>query len=347
MIIIHVGAHSTAGKFTPLSSLNPVSCGPDGLVRCGSCCGNDGGSIDVEGNRAGMWRGALCIQHLIKRKRRHFPQLVFLWRHCHCLIYRSSVLNCCWTPRCSVCLQGFRGAAVRCSSQLSAHRTDEPTNTEDMPFDFTEENYKIVKVILAKYPKNYKQVGIAGQPLLLCFPARRPFLSRGPPACLPPPSPPPPLSPQSGIIPLLDLAQRQCANFLPLAAMNKVAEVVGVPPVRVYEVASFYTMFNRERVGKYFIQLCGTTPCMVNGSEEIKAAIAKQLDEMDYAHLGIKEGETTPDGLFTLKEVECLGACANAPMVQINDDFYECLTPATTVQVGGRERRARQRGRRQ
>lgn len=119
---------------------------------------------------------------------------------------------------------------------------------------------------------------------------------------------------QSGIIPLLDLAQRQCGNFLPVAAMNKVAEIVGVPAVRVYEVASFYTMFNRERVGKYFIQLCGTTPCMVNGSEDIKAAIEK--------HLHIKEGETTADGLFTLREVECLGACANAPMIQINDDFY-------------------------
>ena len=70
------------------------------------------------------------------------------------------------------------------------------------------------------------------------------------------------------MIPLLDLAQRQCGNFLPISAMKKVAEVCGVPPVRVYEVASFYTMFNRERVGKYFIQLCGTTPCMVNGSEE-------------------------------------------------------------------------------
>ena len=130
---------------------------------------------------------------------------------------------------------------------------------------------------------------------------------------------------QSAIIPLLDLAQRQCGNFLPVAAMDKVANVCGVPAVRVYEVASFYTMFNRERVGKYFIQLCGTTPCMVNGSEEIKAAICK--------HLNIADGETTADGLFTLKEVECLGACANAPMVQINDDFYECLTPATTVEV--------------
>jgi NADH dehydrogenase (ubiquinone) flavoprotein 2 len=87
---------------------------------------------------------------------------------------------------------------------------------------------------------------------------------------------------QSAIIPLLDLAQRQCGNFLPVAAMDKVAEVCGVAPVAVYEVASFYTMFNRERVGKYFIQLCGTTPCMVNGAEEIKATICK--------HLGIEDG---------------------------------------------------------
>ena len=160
------------------------------------------------------------------------------------------------------------------------------SNSPDAPFDFTAENYKIVKTILNKYPRNYKQ---------------------------------------SGMIPLLDLAQRQCGNFLPISAMKKVAEVCGVPPVRVYEVASFYTMFNRERVGKYFIQLCGTTPCMVNGSEEIKATICK--------HLGIEDGETTKDGLFTLKEVECLGACANAPMIQINDDFYECLTAQTTIEV--------------
>jgi NADH-quinone oxidoreductase E subunit len=148
-------------------------------------------------------------------------------------------------------------------------------NSPDTPFDFTPENYKVVNVILSKYPSNYAQ---------------------------------------SAIIPLLDLAQRQCGNFLPVAAMDKVAAVCGVPAVRVYEVASFYTMFNRERVGKYFIQLCGTTPCMVNGAQEIKDAIC--------AHLHIEDGETTKDGLFTLKEVECLGACANAPMVQINDDFY-------------------------
>lgn len=129
----------------------------------------------------------------------------------------------------------------------------------------------------------------------------------------------------AGIIPLLDLAQRQSGGFLPVAAMDKVAKIVDQAPIRVYEVATFYTMFNREKVGKYFIQLCGTTPCMVNGSEDIKKTIEK--------HLGIKEGETTKDGLFTLREVECLGSCANAPMVQLNDDYYECLTPETTVRL--------------
>jgi len=83
--------------------------------------------------------------------------------------------------------------------------------------------------------------------------------------------------------------------------------------------------FNREKVGKYFIQLCGTTPCMVCGSEDIKQAIEK--------HLGILEGSTTPDGMFTLREVECLGACANAPMIQLNDDYYECLTPKSVVEL--------------
>lgn len=95
--------------------------------------------------------------------------------------------------------------------------------------------------------------------------------------------------------------------------------------MRVYEVATFYTMFNREKRGKYFIQLCGTTPCMVCGSEDIKQTI---MDE-----LGIHDGETTDDGLFTLLEVECLGACANAPMIQMNDDYYECLTPKTMTEL--------------
>lgn len=175
---------------------------------------------------------------------------------------------------------------ARFSHALSAHRHDDPTNTPDTPFDFTEDNYRTVERLLAKYPENFKQ---------------------------------------SAIIPLLDLAQRQNGNFLTVSAMDKVAKIVEVAPMRVYEVAAFYTMFNRERVGKYFIQLCGTTPCMVCGAQEIRNTIEK--------HLGIKDGETTKDGLFTLLEVECLGACVNAPMVQLNDDFYECLTPETTVEL--------------
>merc|ERR1711871_1908064 len=99
-------------------------------------------------------------------------------------------------------------------------------------------------------------------------------------------------------------------------------EMLEVAPMRVYEVATFYTMFNRERVGKYFIQLCGTTPCMACGAGEIRSTIEE--------HLGMGNNETTADGLFTLREVECLGACSNAPMVQLNDDFYENLTPETT-----------------
>uniref|UniRef100_A0A4W6FNK3 NADH dehydrogenase [ubiquinone] flavoprotein 2, mitochondrial n=1 Tax=Lates calcarifer TaxID=8187 RepID=A0A4W6FNK3_LATCA len=100
---------------------------------------------------------------------------------------------------------------------------------------------------------------------------------------------------------------------------KKVAEVLDVAPMRVYEVATFYTMFLRQPVGKYFIQICTTTPCMLCNSDSILEAIQNKL--------GIKVGETTPDKLFTLIEVECLGACVNAPMVQINDNYYEDLTP--------------------
>jgi NADH dehydrogenase (ubiquinone) flavoprotein 2 len=130
---------------------------------------------------------------------------------------------------------------------------------------------------------------------------------------------------QAAMIPLLDLAQRQNGGWLPLAAMDKVAQLCHVAPVRVYEVASFYTMFNRTPVGKYFLQVCGTTPCMICGSEEIMQTIEKKL--------GIHNGQTTKDGLFTLLEVECLGACANAPMLQINDDYYECLSKETMTEL--------------
>lgn len=113
--------------------------------------------------------------------------------------------------------------------------------------------------------------------------------------------------------------------------------------MRVYEVATFYTMYNREPVGKYFLQVCGTTPCMLRGAETIIEAICKKLGKpiRNYGvnflflsvSLDIKLGETTKDGIFTIKEVECLGACVNAPMVQINDDYYEDLTPTDMDQI--------------
>lgn len=117
----------------------------------------------------------------------------------------------------------------------------------------------------------------------------------------------------AALIPLLDLAQRQ-QGWLPLSAMNKVAEILKMPQMRVYEVATFYTMFIREPIGKYHIQVCTTTPCWLQNSDGIVKAIEKNLD--------IHMGQTTKDKLFTLSEVECLGACVNAPMVQINDDYY-------------------------
>jgi len=174
-----------------------------------------------------------------------------------------------------------------CSSGLVVHQ-DTPYNTEDMPWEFTEENYKEVQKIIAKYPKGYAK---------------------------------------AALLPVLHLAQRQNNDWLPLAAMNKVAKVLGIPPMAVYEVATFYTMYNREPVGKYHLQLCTTTPCQLGGcgSTVVLEAIQK--------HLGIHPGETTKDGLFTLTEVECLGACVNAPMMQVGDDYYEDLTPESVVQM--------------
>lgn len=124
-------------------------------------------------------------------------------------------------------------------------------------------------------------------------------------------------------MPLLDLAQRQ-HGWLPLVAMHYVADMLKMPRMRVYEVATFYTMYNRDPVGKYHVQICTTTPCMLGGvgSDIILEAIK--------TNLGINPGETTADKMFTLSEVECLGACVNAPMIQINDDYYEDLTVKDT-----------------
>jgi NADH-quinone oxidoreductase E subunit len=121
----------------------------------------------------------------------------------------------------------------------------------------------------------------------------------------------------SAVLPLLDIAQRQHQNWLPRAAMDHVARMLDMAPIRVYEVATFYTMFNLRPVGKNFVQICTTTPCWLRGSDDIVEACHRKL--------GIGIGETTADGEFTLVEAECLGACVNAPIVWIGDDFYEDL----------------------
>ena len=130
----------------------------------------------------------------------------------------------------------------------------------------------------------------------------------------------------SAVIPLLDLAQRQVGaetntqGWLPIPVMEFVAAELGMPVIRVLEVATFYTMFNLAPVGRFHVQVCGTTPCLLRGSDDLLDACYQR---------GLEKGRTTDDGLFTLSEVECLGACANAPMVQINDDNYEDLTGAS------------------
>ena len=134
----------------------------------------------------------------------------------------------------------------------------------------------------------------------------------------------------SAVIPLLDLAQRQVGaetntqGWLPIPVMEFVARELDTSYIRVLEVATFYTMFNMAPVGRFHVQVCGTTPCMLAGSDDVFAACYKR---------GLKKGHTTEDGLFTLTEVECLGACANAPMVQINDDNYEDLTAESMTAI--------------
>ena len=129
---------------------------------------------------------------------------------------------------------------------------------------------------------------------------------------------------RSAVMPLLDLAQRQVGaetdtqGWLPLPVIEYVAQYLGMPVIRVLEVASFYFMYNLKPVGKFHVQVCGTTPCMLRGSDDIIAACKKR---------GMEKGHVSADGLWTLTEVECMGNCATAPMVQINDDNYEDLTP--------------------
>jgi len=140
----------------------------------------------------------------------------------------------------------------------------------------------------------------------------------------------PPGRQQSAVMPLLDLAQRQVGTqtntqgWLPVPVIEYIAAQLDMPYMRAYEVVTFYTMYNLAPVGRYHVQVCGTTPCMLRGSDDVLAACKAK---------GLHKGGTTADGLFTLTEVECLGACANAPMVQINDDNYEDLTFETMTAI--------------
>ena len=153
------------------------------------------------------------------------------------------------------------------------------SNINSNTFEWSEENFSKVKTIIDKYPSGKQQ---------------------------------------SAVIPVLDLAQRQNNGWLTKKIIEKVAETLSMSFIRVMEVASFYSMFNLEPVGKNFIQICRTTPCWLRGSDKL-LEVAKNVT-------GCNLGETSKDDKFTLVEVECLGACCNAPMIQINDDYYEDLT---------------------
>jgi NADH-quinone oxidoreductase subunit E len=128
----------------------------------------------------------------------------------------------------------------------------------------------------------------------------------------------------SAVIPLLWRAQEQAGGWVPQKAIEHVAEILGMAKIRVLEVATFYTMFNLEPVGQFYVQLCGTTPCELRGANELKKVCREKIGE---------PGHVTADGKFSWLEVECLGACVNAPMVQINYDFYEDLTPESFAKV--------------
>ncbi|KZO95162.1 putative NADH-ubiquinone oxidoreductase 24 kDa subunit mitochondrial precursor [Calocera viscosa TUFC12733] len=181
--------------------------------------------------------------------------------------------------------RAFSTSRAARSDALFVHR-DTPYNNSKIPFEFDEANTKIAKEVVAHYPPQYKK---------------------------------------AAVIPLLDLAQRQNKGWTSISVMNYVAKFLDMPPMRVYEVATFYTMFNREPIGKHFVQVCTTTPCMLCNAYDILSTVKE--------HLKIGVGETTPDGLFTLVEVECQGACSNAPMLVVGDDFYEDLTPESTKKI--------------
>jgi NADH dehydrogenase (ubiquinone) flavoprotein 2 len=172
-------------------------------------------------------------------------------------------------------------------STVYVNHRDTFNNNDKTPFDFTPENYKQVEVILSRYPKTYMK---------------------------------------SAVMPLLYVAQKQNGNHVTLSAMQKIAKILEIPDMAVFEVASFYTMYNRTPVGKFHLQMCGTTPCMVRG--------AKEVIDTALEYLGVEKDHVTEDGLFCVTEVECLGACVNAPMMQVNNEwFYEDLNKENIIKV--------------
>ena len=165
--------------------------------------------------------------------------------------------------------------------------TDVTIETENTDdFAFTAENMSAAQQIIAKYPDGWQA---------------------------------------SAVMPLLDIAQRQNGGHLTQAAMDYIARMLDMPAIRVYEVATFYTMYNHKPIGRHHVQVCTNLPCWLRGSDEIMGTCQK--------FLGIGNRKTTADGMFTLTEVECLGACVNAPMMQIGDDYYEDLNAETTLAI--------------
>ena len=153
-------------------------------------------------------------------------------------------------------------------------------------FKFSEKNLEIAENILKKYPKERKK---------------------------------------SAVMPLLYLAQRQNENWIPLAAMKYIAKYLSIPYISVYEVATFYSMYNLSPVGKYFVQVCTTSPCLLRG--------ANQIVEICKSNISPNQNEVSKNKLCSWTEVECLGACVNAPMVQVNNDYYEDLDRANMEKI--------------
>eukprot|EP01060_Flectonema_neradi_P031898 TRINITY_DN495_c1_g1_i3.p1 TRINITY_DN495_c1_g1~~TRINITY_DN495_c1_g1_i3.p1 ORF type:complete len:228 (+),score=24.26 TRINITY_DN495_c1_g1_i3:42-686(+) len=178
--------------------------------------------------------------------------------------------------------RGLQSAQKRGYSVPWPNHVNTPQDNERVPWDFTEASYAQIKTILAKFPETHRE---------------------------------------SGIMPLLHLAQWQNGGWIPVSAMNKIAQICEVPPVRVYETVTFYAMFNRRPVGDFHVQFCVTTPCMIVGSDE--------LIQIGLKHAGVDRfNKTVTDGVksITFGEMECMGCCVNAPMVVVSDYRYVTRT---------------------